>query len=133
VRRKEPSDVIVEERQSGRAHTEAVRGEVELATFDRRRELRGPVGPIVARIETGQPVNVYRRVASQLLAEIEVRGLAPKVATLERLETLRGAVECVGAGRQSVDRIDDEVRLRLDPGIGVNRGRGGLQHRTQLG
>src|SRR5438128_4473314 len=130
VRGEELRDLVVEEGESGGAEAKCVGGEVEAAADDSSLELSGPVAAIAEPgedwLEIGEAVDVRPGGGRQLLEEAESARDRPKVAFPEQLERRLRAPEVVGTGRQTLDRVCDQVeveqaRPRVFGEVGGNR------------
>ena len=108
----EAGDLVVEEGQAGGAEAQRVGGEVELAAFDGGFELGSAVVAIGSMVQICEPVDVQRRIPSELLAEVEECRLAAEVACLQELELALASVVGVGSRVQAFNRVDDQVGLR---------------------
>ena len=114
IRREEtPLDLVVEEREPGRAQAMCVRRQVHLAGDRARLELRRSVAAraklLERRREVGHEEHRRRGVPAEPLVETKERRLVPEVALAK--EAGLAVPPDVRAGLEAVDPVDDEVRL----------------------
>src|SRR5206468_9322409 len=141
VRREEVRDLVVEESETGRAEAERVGSEVEAPAGDPALQLRRAIAAVTEVLEhareVGQAVDVHGCVGGECLPEREAACRAPEVALPEQLERALGAVVEVGAGREPLDCVHDQVEVEQRRGwraeeVGRNAARGSVERGAEL-
>src|SRR5262245_58828617 len=115
VRREEPNDLVVIEREPRRAEALRVGGEVGAPADEPGLEV-GEAGAAVAprgeqRIERREEEDRRRGVTAERLLQRQVRRLTPELSGRERLQRVVIRPVSIGAWRDTVHGVDDQKQV----------------------
>ena len=139
--REEFRHVIVKKGEPRSPQSLSIRRKVKLSAHDARLELGGAVAPIPPPtknpIQIRQQEDIHAGIGGNLLTQAEVPGIAAEVPLFQKLQRHAVAAKHVGAGRQALDGVDDQVEVieRWPPGwekVGGNSSRHPIEHGGEL-